>query len=157
MIGAAGAAAVALFGVAHRRWWVMNDITTGETPQYPDLPPHVYAADIAATRSAAEAACRALPRWTVVRAIGDSDDTPAPLRAEVRTALFSFTDDVTVRFEPVEAASGADGAPHTRVVIRSHSRVGKGDLGENERHIRALQQAMDSRLARVSPPGGHGG
>jgi len=139
---------VLALGVLERRWWTLNDITTGATPEYPDLPSHVYAADATSARRAAETACAALPRWRMVPVASAESAIIAPLHAEVRTAFFNFTDDVTVRFEPVNENSGT--APQTRVVIRSHSRVGKGDLGENERHIRALQREMDARLPPAS-------
>jgi uncharacterized protein (DUF1499 family) len=128
------------FAYIERRWLTVNDITTGQTPAYPEIQPHLYAADEATTRTAALAACRSLPRWSVV-----SNSEAKEVQAEVRTLLFSFVDDVTVRFEPAGTAS----VPRTRVIIRSHSRVGKGDLGENARHIRALQNAMDARLQSI--------
>ncbi len=146
-----GAAAALTLGLLNRRWWVMNDITTGQTSEYPDLPSHAYAADAAATRQASEATCAALPRWRVVPT-ASAEGESAPLHAEVRTALFNFTDDVTVRFEPIQELPAPGTPARTRVVIRSHSRVGKGDLGENERHIRALQREMDARLPLAGPP-----
>jgi uncharacterized protein (DUF1499 family) len=131
------------FCAVERRWFTTNDVTTGHTPEYPELQPRIYAADLNATRQAAEAACASLRRWRIV----STPDAPE-LHAEVRTALFGFVDDVTVRFEPLP--SFAAPAP-TRVLIRSRSRVGKGDLGENARHIRALQAAMDARLKTMNP------
>ena len=38
------------FLLPERRWLTMNDITTGQTPEYPDLPSRVYAADVARWR-----------------------------------------------------------------------------------------------------------
>ncbi len=129
--------AVLAFALIERRWFTTNDITTGRTPEYPEIQPRLYAAGEAETRAAALEACRSLPRWRVV-----SPNDAAEIHAEVRTFLFSFVDDVTIRFE----SAGMDSTPRTRVIIRSHSRVGKGDLGENARHILALQSAMDARL-----------
>ena len=143
------AAALLTFGMLERRWGTMNDITTGQTPEYPDLPAHVYTTDTVTARRAAEAACAALPRWRVVPASGETGETAPPVRAEVRTALFNFTDDVTICFEPANENARSGAGPQTRVIIRSHSRVGKGDLGENERHIRAVQREMDARLPNV--------
>jgi uncharacterized protein (DUF1499 family) len=139
---AAGLAVLA-FAIAERRWLTLNDITTGQTPEYPELKPRLYTADETTTRAAALAACHSLPRWRVV-----SHNDAGEIHAEVRTLLFDFIDDVTVRFEPAGTAS----APQTRVLIRSHSRVGKGDLGENARHIQALQAAMDRRLRQAGEP-----
>lgn len=122
--------------VWQRRWLTLNDITTGYTPAYPEIQSHVYAEPPATVRLAARNACASLPRWHLV------DSKPDDLHAEVHTLLFDFIDDVTVQFEPVPA----NGLPGTRVVIRSHSRVGRGDFGENARHIQLLQSAMDARL-----------
>ena len=47
-----------------------------------------------------------------------------------------FTDDLTVS---LSAENG-----QTRVDIRSQSRVGRGDLGENRRHIAQLLQKLDA-------------
>ena len=143
----AGAAVVLVFGIAQRRWLTVNDITTGQTPEYPELQPRLYAADVSAVHSAAEAACRSLPRWRIVsQESGDFMD----LHAEVRTFLFGFVDDVTIHFEPLPSSS-SNGMAQTRVVIRSHSRIGRGDFGENARHIAALQSTMDARLKRSVP------
>lgn len=66
--------------------------------------------------------------WRNVRAEG-----PA-LRAEVVTALLRFTDDVSVRLEPSPQG--------VRVQVRSASRVGRGDLAANTRHVRDLYAAL---------------
>lgn len=129
------------FVIRERRWFVMNDITTGSTRAYPELQSHAYALDLAHTRVAAEAICRTIPRWHVVSAPAAPE-----LHVEVHTALLDFIDDLTVRFEPLTVPVSSP----TRVIIRSHSRVGKGDLGENARHIHALQAAMDARLPHAT-------
>ncbi|HZT40847.1 MAG TPA: DUF1499 domain-containing protein [Chthonomonadaceae bacterium] len=144
LAGAVTACAVCLIP---RRWLTVNDVTTGQTPAYPDLKPHVYAADVPAVRGALESACASLPRWRLMdRDVPEGEET---FHAEVRTALFGFVDDVTIWLEPLPSESSS--LPYTRVVIRSHSRVGRGDLGENARHIQALQTAMDAHLTAVAP------
>lgn len=139
-------AAILVLGacIVERRWFLLNDITTGATAAYPELQAHIYAADAATTRTAAEAAIDSLRRWKLVETPEIEGGETPPLHAEVRSFLFHFVDDVTVRFETIPATP-----PRTRVVIRSHSRVGKGDLGENARSIRALQAAMDIRLPLI--------
>lgn len=74
--------------------------------------------------------------WTVVEA----DETRGRLRAEARTRVFGFVDDVEVR-----VADGTDGG--TRVDMRSASRVGRGDLGTNRRRIRRFMTRLDGRVA----------
>lgn len=108
-------------------WLTTNDITTDR----------VYAAPVARVFAQAETACRALPRWTVT----ETNAAAGTLTAEVRTAFGGFTDDVTVTIVPV-----SPNEDRARVTIRSRSRVGRGDFGENARHIHALQKAMDARL-----------
>jgi len=81
------AGGLGLFGILHRRWWTVNDITTGVTPEYPELRPRQYAASLDATVDAVVKACAELPRWTVTRRRGGT------VEAEVRTWIGGFTDD----------------------------------------------------------------
>lgn len=115
-------------------WFTQNDVTTGETPAYPELGARLYTEPPERVYEMMRATAAAVPRWKVVR----EDPAARQMAVEVRTALFWFTDDLIARVEPADAGS--------RVVIRSRSRVGRGDLGENARHIAALQQRMDRAL-----------
>lgn len=114
--------------------WSTNDVTTGQHPGYPDLQPRRYDAPPEMAVQFAAAAASRIPRWKVVK----TDLETLTVHTEVRTALPLFTDDVTVTVLPDGDAS--------KVIVRSRSRVGGGDLGENARHIRALQKEMDKRL-----------
>lgn len=78
-----------------------------------------------------------MPRWTVVEA----DPAKGTLRAEARTVLWRFTDDVEVRVSLDEHGM-------TRVDLRSSSRVGSGDLGVNARRIARFLHRLDRRLRR---------
>jgi hypothetical protein len=141
-----------LFGM-RPAWFTTNDVTTGSAPGYPDLTAHRYAEPPAEVVARARALAGAIPRWSVVSelpvlvreystargVVRDYHGLPG-FAVEVRTALFNFTDDLTVKVE-------TDGSG-SRVVIRSRSRVGRGDLGENARHIAALQRRMDAALTR---------
>ena len=129
------ALALGCWGWTNRRRLFVNDITTGENAAYPTLRSRVYYADISQAMTAAEQALRRLPRWKLVMRDAEND----ALEAEARTLLGPFTDDVTVYFFPL-------GHGQTRVTIRSRSRLGQGDLGQNAAHIRELQGAMDDRL-----------
>ncbi len=55
--------------------------------------------------------------------------------------VLMFTDDLTVTIAPDGSGS--------RVDVRSASRVGQGDFGENARHIRQLLSVLDARLHRA--------
>jgi uncharacterized protein (DUF1499 family) len=60
------------------------------------------------------------------------------VRAEVPVLL--YTDDLEVRVQPGE------GNAHWLVNVRSQSRVGKSDLGENRRHVVQLLRSLDQEL-----------
>ena len=88
--------------------------------------------------------CAEIP--TALDALGWSwqRDGDCSFRATVTTPLLGFTDDVTIQVEPVGEAS-------SRLAVRSASRVGKGDLGANTRHILDLVDAVDRQLAEGKP------
>ena len=117
--------------------WTTNDVSTEQSSGYPDLVPRRYDASPENTLTYAAAAASGLRGWRVTR----RDTEAGRLYVEVRTAIPFFTDDLTVTVTPT--GTNGDAA---QVDIRSKSRVGRGDLGENARHIRALQAAMDKRL-----------
>ena len=117
--------------------WSTNDVTTGEHPGYPDLKPCRYDASPTNTLQYAAAAASGIRNWKVT----GRDENTGTLRVEVTTALPLFTDDVLVTVTPTGKNNDS-----SLVMIRSHSRVGRADLGENARHIHALQTAMDQRL-----------
>lgn len=119
----------------NRRGLTVNDVTTGESFAYPDLRAHVYFAEAEAAFEAAVSAIKGLSGWRLVHAEPES----GTLFAEAEARFGGFLSDVIVTVSPL-------GERHSRVVIRSVSRLGRGDLGENARHIRALQSAMDERL-----------
>lgn len=123
--------------VAFASWPRINDVETGRTPEYPDLQVKEYAAAEAEVLSAAKRAVEQLPRWSYVgsgRGPGGSE-----LRATATTRLLRFVDDVTVR---VRSEGG-----RTRVSVRSRSRVGKGDFGQNARNIRTFLAELDRQVA----------
>ena len=84
-----------------------------------------------AAEEAASAIARgiaALPRWRIVERRG-------PVITATRTTrLFRFVDDVLLLLEPVEGG--------TLVRVRSASRVGRGDLGQNRRNLAELWRAL---------------
>ncbi|MGE3670963.1 MAG: DUF1499 domain-containing protein [Polyangiaceae bacterium] len=111
----------------------MNDVATGETSEYPDIKPQRFNHPPEQVLEAAGGAIRSLPNWKVE---SQSDNELHAIRT---TRLFRFKDDIWLRVSKTD-----DG--WTEVWIRSKSRVGKGDLGQNARNIRELQAALSSRL-----------
>jgi len=59
---------------------------------------------------------------------------------KVEVPVLFFTDDLTIILQEDDAG--------VLLRVASKSRVGKGDLGENQRHIRQLLAALDKRLLR---------
>lgn len=117
-------------------WPWLNDVETGRTPQYPDLQVREYRKPPAAVAEAVHASIEALPRFESV----GSGSGPAgiAIHAVARTRVFRFRDDVTAR---VWLEGG-----RTQLSIRSRSRLGKLDFGQNARNIRELLAELDRRL-----------
>jgi hypothetical protein len=135
-VGTLVAAAVLYVPVAG---WTTNDVTTGKHPGYPDLQSRVYDMEPSHCAMFAAQAARRLG-WEVV----ETRPEAGTVRAVVTVFPIPFKDDLTVTATP-----DPKNPRHTVVEIRSRSRVGRGDLGENARHVRALQAAMDDKLPRA--------
>jgi uncharacterized protein (DUF1499 family) len=116
-------------------WPRLNDVETGRTPEYSDLQPREYAAPPDRVLKAATAAVEGLG-WTYV----GSGQGPggSELKAIARTPILRFSNDITVR---IRRASG-----RTTVSVRSESRYGKWDFGQNARNIRTLLGELDRQL-----------
>jgi uncharacterized protein (DUF1499 family) len=106
-----------------RTYLTTNVAETREGHVFPELRPPLFAAEAKATQDAVLAAMRSLG-WREVQAIDGE------VRAVAVSALFRFRDDVTVRLEATEAG--------TLLHARSASRIGKGDLAANAKHLRLL-------------------
>jgi uncharacterized protein (DUF1499 family) len=119
-------------------WPVINVVETGKTPEYPDVMPRQYSASKGLVFDASLHAVGRMPRWTLVSSRSEQGE----IRAEATTRLFRFVDDVVVR---VTEEGG-----RTAVNVRSASRVGRGDLGQNARNIRAFFLELDRQLATGS-------
>lgn len=65
------------------------------------------------------------------------------LHAVVTTRLWKFKDDFELTMEPLGGGS--------RLQLVSQSRVGRGDLGANTRHILDFSAALERRLAALNP------
>lgn len=113
-------------------WPTINDVTTGATAEYPDLQPQTFQQSYEQVFDAAAAVARA-QGWDVT----EEDPAKGAIQAVATSRLWRFKDDVTVTIT-------REGA---RVSIRSHSRIGKGDLGANARRIRLFQAELAKRLS----------
>jgi uncharacterized protein (DUF1499 family) len=126
----AGAAAALL------AWPRINTVETGRTPEYPDLQPREYAASEPKVTEAVKAAAGGISRFTFVgagRGPGGSE-----LHYMAATPVLRFKDDVNVR---IRREGGK-----TKVTVRSKSRMGTMDFGQNARNIRELLAALDREM-----------
>ena len=115
-------------------WPRINDVRTGETPQYPDIQPQKFIDVPAGAVFDAALSVAESMGWEIREANRDQ----GIIEAVATVPFFRFRDDVTIT---VAAAGSA-----TIVNLRSRSRVGKSDLGENARRIRRYQQELARRL-----------
>jgi uncharacterized protein (DUF1499 family) len=132
--------AVGLLFVVGSRWPVINVVETGGTPEYPDIVPRRYAAGKDRVFDAALHAVSRLPRWSLISYKPETGE----IRAEARSKVFRFVDDVAIRVDGQGEA--------TQVQVKSASRIGKGDFGQNARNIRVLFQELDRQMGAA----GHG-
>jgi uncharacterized protein (DUF1499 family) len=116
-------------------WPRINDVRTGETPEYLDLQPQRFTppADFDRVFDAALDVAR-----TAGWEIREVAKARGVIEAVATTRLFKFKDDVTITVAPEGAA--------VVVHVRSKSRVGKGDLGANARRIRVFQAELAKRF-----------
>lgn len=115
-----------------------NAVETRSDHPFPELRTRVYPASPVALLDMLRRACVSLG-WEDIGV----DEQAGSVRAQVRSPLLGFTDDVEVRVEPV-ASGGA------RVELKSSSRVGRGDLGANVRHVLDLYGALEALIAAES-------
>jgi uncharacterized protein (DUF1499 family) len=131
------AVAVAAGGLwAATAWPRLNEVETGRSPEYPDLRLREYAASPDRVAAALREALSRRPRWTVTGTAAGPQGVV--VQAVHETPLLRLKDDVTVRIRP----SGG----RALVSVRSRSRVGKWDFGQNARNVRELLTALDDAL-----------
>jgi len=115
-----------------------NSAQTAPEQNNPDLRTRFYQTsrdDAAKTVQNLVPTLRTLGRTWKIAASSTRNDA-IEIRCEV--AVLLFTDDLTISLQ-----SEKNG---TRVDVRSQSRVGKADFGENRRHIAQLLRALDRQL-----------
>jgi uncharacterized protein (DUF1499 family) len=123
-------------------WPWINVVETGQTQEYPDLLPRHYRAGSERIFEAALQAVRRLSRWTLITSRPEAGE----IQAEARTTVLRFVDDVRIQVQPTATASGGDLQARTVVRVRSASRVGRADFGQNARNIREFFGALDRQL-----------
>ncbi len=125
---------IAALGVALLQWPFVNAVETGKSPEYPDLQPRTYAAPAERVFETARKVAGQLPRWKVLT----YQFSPMEIRVVAKTPLWGFTDEVTVRVN----AEGEQAV----VNVRSASKVGRWDFGQNARNVRLYVEALDRAM-----------
>jgi uncharacterized protein (DUF1499 family) len=126
-------------GWAFMNWPRINDVETGKTPEYPELKVRDYMTSEEKVAKASRATVERLPRWTFVAQGKGPGGTE--IQAVAATRVWRFKDDVTIR---VRREGG-----RTRVSVRSRSRVGQIDFGQNARNIHLFLHELDRELFGV--------
>ena len=123
-------------GIATRlvTYFTRNSVETERFSPFPERRPTVYRLPPERVLEAALLEVRARG-WEITRL----DPQARRLEAVARTPLWGFADDVTLRVE------GPESGP-SRLLLRSASRTGRGDLGANTRRIIDLRAAIETRL-----------
>lgn len=111
-----------------------NEACTRRNHPFPELELRTYRVAPRRLLSQVEHAIEILG-WNVV----DVDEQSLTLRAEVRSRLWGFVDDIEARLQVGEHG--------TELHLCSRSRVGKGDLGANQHHVRLLMEALARQIS----------
>lgn len=135
--GSVAALLVIMMMVSACMWPMINEVETGKTPEYPEVQPGYYSTEPDRILRESAASVEALERWVLV----EQNQAQRQIAAERRTRL-GFVDDIIIRVEPVTEFV-------SQVNVRSASRVGKGDFGQNARNIEEFFVELDTRLGSV--------
>ena len=109
------------------------EVAEQQRQAYPDIVTLIIPSEKDKVFPAAEAALRAMKLKVV-----ETNAAEGRIEATHTSMLYGFTDDVVVRIV-------SDGAG-TKVDVRSKSRVGRSDLGQNAKRIRTFLRELRSRL-----------
>jgi len=120
------------FAVRLKTYLTQNVAVLRPDSPYPELWPKVYPIKPGLLCARILPALESLG-WEWREAEGDCH-----YHALVRTPLLGFRDDVLVGVEPVGDSS-------SRLTVRSSSRLGRGDLGANIRHVLDLVAAVEEQ------------
>ncbi len=115
-----------------------NVAETGPDPLFPELRERSYTATAETLQIATDQALTTLG-WAVV----ERNEQQGVTHAVINTPLWQFKDDLWVQLRQ-------EGS-QTRVALRSASRVGRGDLGANTRHVLDFYAALEEALGVTNP------
>jgi len=138
VLGITGGLLVAGVVAALRVWPYVNAAETGGSPGYPDLQPKTYPMELDRLVDVSRTVADRMPGWSRVTGGFGAHE----INATVTSALFRFQDDITIR-----VTLRGQGA---MVWVRSASRIGRWDFGQNARTIRAFLTELDRALPQES-------
>lgn len=124
------------FGPRISNYLSTNVAETSGDSVYPELKLRRYEAPPALLFDVARRAVQGL-KWEVV----SMDETKSEIKAVVTTKVWKYQDDVTIQIQPAQPSG-------SWLWIRSASRVGKGDLGANTRHVMDLIRYVDDTVPK---------
>src|SRR5258708_491776 len=124
------------FGARISTYLSTNVAETSADSAFPELKLRRYEAPPSLLFDVARRAVQGL-KWEVTA----MDDTKNEIRAVVTTRVWKYKDDVTVQIQPAQPSG-------SWLWIRSASRVGKGDLGANTRHVMDLVRFVDETVPK---------
>jgi uncharacterized protein (DUF1499 family) len=110
------------------------EVAAQQKQAYPDLAPAVFTAPKDQVFEAARKAVEAMGMK-----VSDADPAAGRLEATQTSFWYGFTDDMVIRV--VDTGQG------TRVDVRSKSRVGRSDIGQNAKRIRTFLARLRSALS----------
>lgn len=132
------AAAILIIG---RTFYPDNVAETSADGGSKGLKTRIYTTDLATAANVAREIIPTLSTyggsWKVLDSKDEDSLTTAEIGAEVPVIV--FTDDLTATIKDLENGE-------IQVNVRSQSRVGKSDFGENARHVRKFLNALDNIL-----------
>ena len=118
-------------------WPRIGEVETGKTPEYPDLRPRDYGASVDSVVRAIKDTTGRLPRWEIVNT-GKGAVASEIQAVKTLPLLPVLKYDVSIK---VRREGG-----RSRVTVRSKSRTGPWDFGQNARNVRELLEGLDREV-----------
>ena len=119
-------------------WPPINDVKTGATPEYPNIQPIQFKADVTTTFWTAARTAKTMPLW-VLKSVQQKD---LIIRAEARTPTLGFVDLVEIKI--------VDHKQGSQVQMRSRSQVGRSDFGVNARRIETYLKRLKTNMEIIA-------
>ncbi|MFQ5588999.1 MAG: M28 family peptidase [Nitrospiria bacterium] len=127
-----------MFGLGAFHWdsLIRNKAETCPDHTDPSLKTRTYALPRDRLFKALSHVIKARPRWKIIR----HDLSEGIITAERQTRIFGFIDDIEIRISKTDEDA-------VTLNLKSASRVGKGDFGQNARNIREIFTGLDRQFA----------